>query len=108
MTGWRDKAACRGHNTELFFPTGSSGPALEQVMKAKQFALVATCAPNAWSTRCRLTRTQGCGAVWTRRSGASCDATANAARSDEHHHSTDRAVPTGYALAAYGPPSSRT
>jgi len=33
---WRDRAACRNTNTDLFFPIGSTGPALEQVHEAKQ------------------------------------------------------------------------
>jgi len=32
---WRSKAACLGKDTELFFPAGSSGPALEQAEQAK-------------------------------------------------------------------------
>ncbi|WP_433191090.1 WhiB family transcriptional regulator [Actinoallomurus sp. CA-150999] len=33
---WRDHAACRGMDTELFFPIGSSGPALAQIGQAKR------------------------------------------------------------------------
>lgn len=32
---WRDYAACRGENPELFFPIGTSGPAVEQLHQAK-------------------------------------------------------------------------
>lgn len=38
---WRHYAACRGHDPELFFPVGVTGPALEQVAKAK--AVCADC-----------------------------------------------------------------
>ncbi len=34
-TDWRDKAACLPVDPELFFPVGNSGPALDQIDKAK-------------------------------------------------------------------------
>ncbi len=33
---WRDKAACLTVDPELFFPVGNTGPALDQIEKAKQ------------------------------------------------------------------------
>lgn len=33
---WSDEAACRGYDTELFFPTGTRGPAIAQAEKAKR------------------------------------------------------------------------
>ncbi|GGS25832.1 WhiB family transcriptional regulator [Actinokineospora fastidiosa] len=38
---WRHRAACRDEDPELFFPVGTSGPALSQVEQAK--AVCARC-----------------------------------------------------------------
>ena len=33
---WRDSAACRGADPELFFPLTESGPSLVQIRQARQ------------------------------------------------------------------------
>lgn len=32
---WRDLAACNGHDPDLFFPAGETGPAARKIAKAK-------------------------------------------------------------------------
>jgi WhiB family transcriptional regulator, redox-sensing transcriptional regulator len=44
---WRDQAACLGLDTELFFPTGATGRALDQLEQAK-----AVCRSCAVATQC--------------------------------------------------------
>lgn len=34
--GWRDQAACRSVDAELFFPSGSTGAAIDRIQSAKE------------------------------------------------------------------------
>ena len=38
-TNWRDDAACLDADPDLFFPIGTTGPALDQINEAKQICL---------------------------------------------------------------------
>ena len=44
---WYHHAACQGEGLELFFPVGTTGPALVQLMNAKGLS-----AADAWSRAC--------------------------------------------------------
>ncbi len=50
---WRVRAACRDHEADLWFPTGTTGPALEQEAQAKQICaacpVLAAC--RSWALR---------------------------------------------------------
>lgn len=50
---WRDDAACLPYDPELFFPTGTTGPAAEQILRAKRICkvcpVIMECLNNALS-----------------------------------------------------------
>lgn len=52
---WRDKAACRDEDPELFFPVGTTGPAILQIQEAKAV--------------CRVCPSQGACLEWALGSG---------------------------------------
>jgi WhiB family redox-sensing transcriptional regulator len=60
-TGWRNRAACRDSDPNLFFPVGSTGVALEEVQAAK--ALCRTCPVRAECLAFALETNQEAG-VW--------------------------------------------
>ncbi|MCX4680801.1 WhiB family transcriptional regulator [Streptomyces sp. NBC_01433] len=61
MENWRMRAACREVDPDLFFPIGSTGPALVQTEDAK--AVCATCPVRAQCLRWALENGQDSG-VW--------------------------------------------
>ncbi|GEM_PF-1466654 len=58
---WRRQAACRGEDPELFFPIGSTGPALTQIAEAKK--ICARCPVRAPCLRFALATGQAYG-IW--------------------------------------------
>lgn len=58
---WRDRAACRGSDPELFFPVGASGVALDEIEAAK--ALCGSCVVKAECLQFALERNQEAG-IW--------------------------------------------
>ncbi|MDQ1619288.1 MAG: WhiB family transcriptional regulator, redox-sensing transcriptional regulator [Actinomycetota bacterium] len=58
---WRDRAACREEDPDLFFPVGTTGPALLQIQEAK--AVCRTCAVLQPCLEWALTSGQEAG-VW--------------------------------------------
>lgn len=60
-TDWRDVADCRDSDPTLFFPVGSTGPAVEQIQAAKQ--ICAGCAVQEECLQYALETNQEAG-VW--------------------------------------------
>ncbi len=61
VTDWRELSACRDSDPELFFPVGTTGPAVEQIAKAK--AICAVCSVQEECLRYALETNQEAG-VW--------------------------------------------
>jgi hypothetical protein len=74
LPAWRAKAACLDEDPELFFPSGTTGAALEQTQQAK--AVCQRCPVRAqcleWAIK--PIRTRVCGAGRAKMSGAHCAA----------------------------------
>ncbi len=66
LEDWRNKAACRDTDPDLFFPVGSTGLALEQIEAAKAVCL--TCEAQAPCLEFALATNQESG-VW----GGTCE-----------------------------------
>ncbi len=58
---WRQQAACRNANPDLFFPVGTTGPAIEQIEAAKAVCL--ECPVRAHCLEFALSTNQDSG-VW--------------------------------------------
>jgi WhiB family redox-sensing transcriptional regulator len=58
---WRDVASCQDTDPDLFFPVGTTGPAIEQIRQAK--AVCETCPSKAPCLEFALTTNQDSG-VW--------------------------------------------
>ncbi len=58
---WRELAACRDTSPELFFPIGTTGPAIEQIAQAK--AVCRTCEAQSACLEFALQTNQDSG-VW--------------------------------------------
>ncbi len=61
QTMWRDVAACRDTDPDLFFPVGTTGPAIDQIAAAK--AVCDQCEAKAPCLEFALTTNQDSG-VW--------------------------------------------
>ncbi len=58
---WRDRASCRDTDPDLFFPVGTTGPALEQIAAAK--AVCRCCEAQAQCLEFALATNQEAG-IW--------------------------------------------
>jgi WhiB family redox-sensing transcriptional regulator len=58
---WRERASCRNTDPDLFFPVGTTGPALEQIAAAK--AVCRECAAQAECLEFAMATNQEAG-VW--------------------------------------------
>jgi hypothetical protein len=69
---WRDEAACRDVDADLFFPVGTMGPGPRQIEEAKRIcrACPAQAACLAWAIATGSPR--ACGEVPPRTSGVPC------------------------------------
>ena len=67
---WRQLAACRHTDPELFFPVSASGPSLDQITQAKAICTRCPSAGNAWPSRWTPGRTTAYGEARPSKSAA--------------------------------------
>ena len=60
---WRHRAICRDEDPELFFPVGTSGPALLQIAEAKSVCRRCPVVSECPRGRSRAARTRASGAA---------------------------------------------
>jgi WhiB family redox-sensing transcriptional regulator len=89
---WRQAAACRGRDSELFFPIGKTGPAVAQIQRAK--AICAGCASRPDCLAFALDTRQPYG-IW----GGLDEDERRALRSQRRRQSTRRPAPILHSAA---------
>jgi hypothetical protein len=81
---WGQHAACLDLDTELFFPVGTTGKALEQMEEARPCAFTVPSSMSAWNGRWTHTKTPASGAARPKTSAAPSAATGSGdARQDK-------------------------
>lgn len=67
---WREGAACRTADPELFFPVGTTGPALLQIDQAKRICQTCPAQTQCRAGRCATRSPTAYGAALPKTSGA--------------------------------------
>jgi hypothetical protein len=70
---WRDDAACRDADPDLFFPIGTTGPALRQIGEAKRVCRTCPAQTQCMPGRSITGSLMACGEAPPGKSGAQCD-----------------------------------
>jgi WhiB family transcriptional regulator, redox-sensing transcriptional regulator len=80
MMDWRSKASCVDEETDLFFPLGTSGPALAQIEQAKEICRRCKVAPQCLEWALATNQHDGVWADSVRTNDAPSGAAGNASR----------------------------